>query len=86
MSELNVVEIVVAVVIVVSLVEVIVVRRIIRNLTETEKMVAILLRDKLKGEMGDMVENMKKGLENLFNPKDETKNNVKKTRTNSKTK
>ena len=85
MSELNI-SIAIAVLMVVSLIEIIVINRVRRNLRETEKMVAILLKDKLKAEMGDMVENMKKGLENLFNPKDEIKTDVKKTRTNRKTK
>jgi len=50
-------------------------------------MIVILAKDKMKAEMGDLVENMKRGLENLFNPKDEPKKtNVKKTRTNRKTK
>lgn len=82
MSEINIIEIAVAVLAVVSLVEIITINRISRNLKETERMVSILLR----GKMSEMANNLRQGLENLFNPKDEPKNNVKKTRTNRKTK
>ena len=71
---------------VVSLVEIIIIGRVRRNLRETEKMVSILLKDKIKVEMVEMADNFRKGLENLFNPKDEPKNNVKKTTTKRKTK
>jgi hypothetical protein len=53
---------------------------------EDREMLCGLLEDKLKVKMVEAVENFKKGLENLFNPKDEPKNNVKKTNTNRKTK
>lgn len=82
MSEINIIEIAVAVLAVVSLVEIITINRISRNLKETERMVSILL----EGKMSEMANNLRQGLENLFNPKDEPKNNVKKTRTNRKTK
>ena len=86
MTELNIVEIAVAVLAVVSLVEIITINRISRNLRETEKMVSILLKDKIKVEMVEMADKLRQGLENLFNPKDEPKNNVKKTNTKRKTK
>lgn len=82
MTELNIVEIAVAVLAVVSLVEIITINRISRNLKETERMVSILL----EGKMGEMADKLRQGLENLFNPKDEPKNNVKKTTTKRKTK
>lgn len=66
MTELNIVEIAVAVLAVVSLVEIITINRISRNLKETERMVSILLEREMKG----MVDKLEQGLENLFNPKD----------------
>jgi hypothetical protein len=57
-----------------------------RETDADRKILLILAKESLKGEIGSLVENMKRGLENLFNPKDETKNNVKKTTTNRKTK
>lgn len=83
MTELNIVEIVVAVLVVISLVEAIVVCKIIRTANEDREMLIILAKDKMKSQMVDAIENMRKGFENLFNPKD--KKDVKKTRTNSKT-
>lgn len=78
MSELNIVEIVVAVLVVISLIEAIVVRRIIKNANEDRSMLCLLLKDSLKEKMVEV----KKGLEDLMNHKKD----VKKTRTNSKTK
>ena len=46
------------------------------------KIADIVIKDKMKESM----DNLHKGLENLFNPKDEPKNNVKKTNTHRKTK
>lgn len=78
MTELNIVEIVVAVLAVFSLIEAIVVRRIIKNANEDRSMPCLLLKDSLKDKMVEM----KKGLEDLMNHKKD----VKKTRANSKTK
>ena len=86
MTELKIIEITLAILAVVSLGELIMIRKIINTADEDRGILLILAKDKMKKEMGNMVENMKQGLENLFNPKDEPKNNVKKTRTNRKTK
>jgi arsenate reductase-like glutaredoxin family protein len=40
----------------------------------------------IKEKMVDMMKNLEKGLENLFNPKDETKKEGNKTRKNRQTK
>jgi hypothetical protein len=40
----------------------------------------------VKAELKKSMDNLQTGLENLFNPKDEIKKDVKKTRTDSKTK
>lgn len=75
MTELNIVEIAVAVLAVVSLVEIITINRISRNLKETERMVSIFLEREMKG----MVDKLEQGLENLFNPKDTKNENKRKT-------
>jgi len=86
MTELKIIEITLAILAVVSLGELIMIRKIINTADEDRGILLILAKDKMKKEMGNMVENMKQGLENLFNPKDEPKKDVKKTNNNRKTK
>ena len=57
-------------------------RRVRKNEELMYKIGEVVMRETMK----TLVENFHQGLENLFNPKDEIKKDVKKTRTNSKTK
>jgi hypothetical protein len=57
-----------------------------KKVKENEELMYKIADIVIKKEMKESMDNLHKGLENLFNPKDEPKNNVKKTRTNSKTK
>lgn len=86
MTELNTVEIVVGVLAVISLVEAIAIRRIIKTADDDRNILLVLAKVKVTGQMGSLVENMKRGLENLFNPKDEIKKDGKKKTINCKTK
>jgi len=52
---------------------------------EDRHILLILAKDKVKKEMGGMVENFHKGLENLFNPKD-NKNGKNSKKVNDKNK
>ncbi len=57
------IETIIGVLMAVSLIELLLILRLFRNAKTDRKVIGILL----KGRMKEMVENMEKGLENLFN-------------------
>ena len=67
-------------------IEGIVVLRLGKKVRENEELMYKIGEVVMKETMKTLVENFHQGLENLFNPKDEIKKDVKKTRTNRKTK
>ena len=87
MSELQIIELVSALVLLslASLGELYLIRKLFRNAEEDRHIIFILAKDKVKKEMGGMVENFHKGLENLFNPKD-NHNDKNRKKTNDKNK
>ena len=69
-----------------TVIEGIVILRLRMKVRENEDLMYKIGEVVIKEMLKESMDNLHKGLENLFNSKDEPKNNVKRTRTNRKTK